>query len=168
VKVVDQDDIRGLVMEVAEIDKYEFLNDRHALHPHPERVRDRQFQSENFLDTGDLVQVRYEMLRRHLVEKQSVTEVTQAFGISRQLFYMLLRMFRSQGIYGLLPRKRGPMGPCCRKPSIHVSEVSPRKRIHIQSISKHFVNGENKPGIRIHSPTRGQKHIRHKKGTRHN
>lgn len=88
--------------------KARFLADRQALHPHPERVRDPLFQQGRFFDVRDLVQVRYEMLRRHLVERRPVTEIIQDFGVSRQMFYVLLRMFQREGLSGLLPRKRGP------------------------------------------------------------
>jgi transposase len=88
--------------------KSRFLADHQALHPHPERVRDTLFQQDGFFDPRDLLQVRYEMLRRHLVERQPVTEIIQDFGVSRQMFYVLLRMFQQEGLSGLLPRKRGP------------------------------------------------------------
>jgi hypothetical protein len=95
------------LMKAHDGNKTKSLAVHRVLHPHPERIRDRKFQSESFLDARDLVQVRYEMLRRHMVEKESVSEVTQHFGISRQMFYMLLKMFRTKGLYGLMPRKRG-------------------------------------------------------------
>ncbi len=88
--------------------KARFLADHQALHPHPERVRDTLFQQDGFFDPRDLLQVRYEMLRRHLVERRPVTEIIQDFGVSRQMFYVLLRMFQQEGLAGLLPRKRGP------------------------------------------------------------
>jgi transposase len=90
--------------------KARFLADHRALHPHSERVRDATFQQGGFFDARDLVQVRYEMLRRHLVERQPVTEIIQDFGVSRQMFYVLLRTFQQEGLAGLLPRKRGPKG----------------------------------------------------------
>jgi transposase len=90
--------------------KARFLADHQALHPHPEQIGDTLFQQGGFFDPRDLVQVRYEMLRRHLVEKQPVTEVIRDFGISRQMFYVLLRKFQQEGLVGLLPRKRGPKG----------------------------------------------------------
>lgn len=90
--------------------KPRFLAAHQALHPHPERIGDALFQQGGFFDPRDLVQVRYELLRRHLVEKQPVTEVIRDFGISRQMFYVLLRLFQKEGLAGLLPRKRGPKG----------------------------------------------------------
>ena len=88
--------------------KAKFLAEHKTLHPHPERVRDSLFAQGGFFDPRDLVQVRYEMLRRYLVERQPVTQVILDFGISRQMFYVLLRMFQQEGLAGLLPHKRGP------------------------------------------------------------
>ena len=39
-----------------------------ALNPHPEAVRDALFADNPFFDPADLVQVRYEMVRRHEVD----------------------------------------------------------------------------------------------------
>ena len=58
-------------MSPAEDLKARFLASRGVLHPHPEWVRDPLFQGSDFFDPRDLVQVRYEMLRRHLVNGQA-------------------------------------------------------------------------------------------------
>jgi transposase len=95
----------------AEDPKARFLASHGALHPHPERVRDPLFQGSDFFDPRDLVQVRYESLRRHLVDGQAVAAVARAFGMSRQMFYLLAKAFREGGLIGLLPQKRGPKRP---------------------------------------------------------
>ena len=95
-------------MNPAEDTKARSLASHGALHPHPGRVRDGLFQGSAFFDPRDLVQVRYEMLRRHLVDGQPVASVARTFGMSRQMFYLLARAFREEGLSGLLPRKRGP------------------------------------------------------------
>jgi len=79
-----------------------------ALHPHPEAVQDETFARHEFFDARDRVQVKYEMLRRHLIEGRSVTEVAAAFGVSRQAFYRAKSAFEAGGVHGLLPRLRGP------------------------------------------------------------
>lgn len=84
------------------------LRGQGALHPHPEAVKDEAFGSHEFFDPRDLVQVRYEMLRRHRVDGRPVTEVADTFGVSRQVFYKTESAFKSQGTPGLLPRRRGP------------------------------------------------------------
>jgi transposase len=81
-----------------------------ALHPNPEAIRDEAFLQGGFFDAHDLVQVKYEMLRRHREEKSSVAEVARRFATSRQAFYSAKGLFDSQGIPGLIPRRRGPRG----------------------------------------------------------
>ena len=84
------------------------LRARHALHPDPESVRDENFQTHEFFDPRDLVQVRYEMLRRSRGGGKTVTKVASTFGVSRQTFYKLVSAFEAQGVSGLLPKRRGP------------------------------------------------------------
>lgn len=82
-----------------------------ALHPHPERVSDALFESSAFFDPRDVVQVKYEMLRRVRVELANVSHTATAFGFSRPAFYQAREAFEREGLPGLLPRKRGPHGP---------------------------------------------------------
>jgi len=80
-----------------------------TLHPRPGSVRDEAFRGgQEFFDPRDRVQVRYEMLRRHRVEKRPVSHVAADFSVTRQAFYVTDRAFEAQGIPGLLPRPRGP------------------------------------------------------------
>ncbi len=51
-----------------------------TLHLHPETVTDPLFQNSDFFDPRDLVQVKYEMLRRALIDKASITDAASAFG----------------------------------------------------------------------------------------
>jgi transposase len=88
--------------------KAEALRRQGTLHPNPDIVHDEAFQQGEFFDARDLVQVRYEMLRRHQVDGQAVTAVALAFGLSRQAFYTTEAAFEQMGISGLLPRRRGP------------------------------------------------------------
>ncbi len=88
--------------------KANVLGQHGALHPHPEQVRDEVFKRNEFFDSRDLVQVRYEMLRRRQVDGRPVTDVAMAFGVSRQAFYVTEAAFEQEGIVGLLPRPRGP------------------------------------------------------------
>src|SRR5260370_7603885 len=85
------------------------LREAGALHPRPQSVRDEAFGgTEEFFDPRDRVQVKYEMLRRHLVEGRPVSHVAAAFGISRQAFYMADRAFQHQEIPALLPHPPVP------------------------------------------------------------
>jgi len=87
------------------------LAEEGTLNSSPERVRDPKFQEGEFFDPRDLVQVKYEMLRRVLVENTSVTEASGEYGVSRPTFYQTKANFGRAGIGGLVPRKRGPRGP---------------------------------------------------------
>src|SRR5262249_28519237 len=81
-----------------------------ALRPHPETVHDPSFRSHEFFDPRELVQVKYEMLRRVDIDGHSVSRTTAAFGCSRPTFYQAQAAFKAQGLPGLVPRKRGPRG----------------------------------------------------------
>ncbi len=90
-------------------DKPEALRERHALNDHPEKVSDQAFVSGgDFFDVHDLVQVKYEMLRRVHKEDQSVAKAAAAFGFSRPSFYRTRRAFGAAGLLGLLPERPGP------------------------------------------------------------
>lgn len=81
-----------------------------ALHPRPQAVRDPLFGSHDFFDPRDLVQVKYEMVRRVDVDGEPVAQTADAFGFSRPTFYQTQAAFTQQGLAGLVPRKRGPRG----------------------------------------------------------
>ena len=89
-------------------DKADSLRKHGTLNPHPERVNDPQFLSEPFFDARDLVQVRYEMLRRVSREGQSVSESARTFGVSRPTWYHARKAFEENGLAGLVPERPGP------------------------------------------------------------
>ncbi len=92
-------------------EKLAALRAAHAVHPHPEAVVDALFAGGRpFFDARDLVQVKYEMLRRVHVEGHSVTRTTAAFGFSRPSFYAAQAAWRAAGLPGLLPARPGPRG----------------------------------------------------------
>lgn len=91
--------------------KFAALMEQGTANPRPEAVRDPAFQQSEFFDPRDLVQVRYEMLRRVRSEGQSVADAAAAFGVSRPTFYKAQTDFERDGLSGLLPAKRGPRGP---------------------------------------------------------
>jgi transposase len=90
-------------------DKLEVLQESHALNFYPEKVTDQPFVSGgDFFDARDLVQVKYEMLRRVHKEGQSVVQAAAAFGFSRPSFYRTQQAFAAEGLPGLLPERPGP------------------------------------------------------------
>ncbi len=88
--------------------KIKALLEQSSLNPKPKLVTDPLFREEEFFDPMDLVQVKYEMLRRVGVDKQPVTEVAQNFGFSRPSFYKAKKALNREGLMGLSPKKRGP------------------------------------------------------------
>lgn len=90
--------------------KMEVLRSKGALNIRPERVRDPLFQENEFFDARDLVQVKYEMLRRVRAQAQSVTTAAGTFGMSRFSFYQAQGTFQEEGLSGLVPKKPGPHG----------------------------------------------------------
>lgn len=88
--------------------KKEQLNKHGCLNPHPEAVSDELFSSDPFFDPHDLLQVKYEMLRRVQKDKLPASHAAENFGFSRVSFYQVQAAFKKKGLRGLLPRKRGP------------------------------------------------------------
>jgi transposase len=91
--------------------KVKALLEEGTLHPAPETVRDPKFREHEFFDPRDLVQVKYEMLRRVSLESASVTDATEEYGVSRPTYYQTKANFAKAGVAGLVPHKRGPRGP---------------------------------------------------------
>ena len=88
--------------------KFEALQQQGTLNPRPKEIRDELFLQDEFFDPRDLVQVKYEMLRRVQSEGQSVTNASANFGFSRPSFYQASSAFEHDGLAGLVPHKRGP------------------------------------------------------------
>ncbi len=79
-----------------------------TLNPHSAAISDSLFRENPFFDANDLLQVRYEMLRRHRVDGASIVDVSSTFGVSRPTFYQAQAGFERAGLAGLAPKQRGP------------------------------------------------------------
>jgi transposase len=79
-----------------------------TLNPRPHSVSDTLFKENPFFDSRDLLQVRYEMLRRHSMDGVSIVDVAAKFGVSRPTVYQAQAAFQQAGLSGLLPKHRGP------------------------------------------------------------
>jgi transposase len=88
--------------------KHQTLRQYGALYAAAEAVRDELFLSHEFFDPRDLVQVKYEMLRRVRIDGASVSQVARDFGFSRTAFYQALALLQEQGLPGLIPKRPGP------------------------------------------------------------
>jgi len=94
--------------KAAKKSKRDTLKRHGTLNPHPNAVTDPLVETGDFFDRDDVVQVKYEMLRRVTVDEQSVTQSAAAFGFSRPTYYQAEADFQRDGLFGLLPEKRGP------------------------------------------------------------
>jgi transposase len=88
--------------------KLAVLRQQGTLNPRFRQVTDPLFAQDSFFDARDLVQVKYEMLRRVQSEGHSITGAATAFGFSRPSFYQAQSALAEGGLAGLVPHKRGP------------------------------------------------------------
>jgi transposase len=81
------------------------------LHPRADAVTAALFTEGGFFLAADKVQVKYEMLRAHLLDGVPVTAAAAGHGYSRAGFYLVAAAFEQAGMGGLLDEKRGRRGP---------------------------------------------------------
>ena len=75
-----------------------------CLNPHPEQVRDPGFLSSDFFDARDVVQVKYEMVRKVKAEGAAAAA---AFGYSRPSYYEAAAALERSGLEELVPARPG-------------------------------------------------------------
>src|SRR5262245_41407657 len=80
--------------------KVEALKTQGALHPRPQDVTDPLFRESTFFDAHDIVQVKYEMLRRVRLDARRVSDAAADFGFSRPSFYAARAAFQRGGLPG--------------------------------------------------------------------
>lgn len=88
--------------------KDQALRAERSLNPRADAVRDEQFCASGFFDARDLVQVKYEMVRRVRVDGEPVTRAAASFGFSRPSFYEAAAALDAGGLAGLVPARPGP------------------------------------------------------------
>jgi transposase len=79
-----------------------------TLNRNPHAVIDPLFRGRGFFDPRDLLQVRYEMVRRHRVEDVPMAMTAHLFGVSLPTAYQAQAAFVAEGLAGLRPKRRGP------------------------------------------------------------
>jgi transposase len=141
------------------------LRQQGALNPHPEQVTDELFLTHEFFDARDIVQVKYEMLRRVQSEGQQISRAATTFGFSRPSFYQAQATFVQGGLPALLPHKRGPkeghkLTPEVlafvrqlrqEDPSLRPAELATRVKekyritVHPRSVERALVHSQKKP-----------------------
>lgn len=97
-------------MARAEDPKVTRLRQSRTLHPSPGEVRDAIFLANPFFDPRDLLQVRYEIVRRIRVDRQSIKRTAANFGVTPPTVYAAQQRFLQAGLTGLLHLKSGPKG----------------------------------------------------------
>ena len=90
----------------------ELLRRALCLYRSPENVQDEHFtQQSDFFDPKDIVQVKYELLRRCEVEGHDVASTCSKFGFSRTTYYKVQKAFLKGGLPSLMGQPRGRPGP---------------------------------------------------------
>jgi transposase len=148
--------------------KDEALRQHSALNPRPDGVHDELFTESGFFDAHDVVQVKYEMLRRVQQDGWSVAQAARTFGFSRNAFYQAQKAFRDQGIAGLFRERPGPRR--AHKFSEEVMDFVEKALAKDESLStralRQLIHGQF--GISVHrrSIERARKRREKKGGTR--
>lgn len=92
--------------------RYRALEEAGLVHPAPESVSAEPFRSHpEFFAAVDKVQVKYEMLRAHVIGEQTATAAAAAHGYSRASFYLVAAAFERSGMAGLIDERPGRRGP---------------------------------------------------------
>lgn len=133
--------------------KMDRLKQNDSLNRHPERVRAAHFQNSTFFDARDLVQVKYEMLRRVRTDAVSITQAVAEVGFSRPTFYEANAHFAQAGLSGLVPKKRGPRGPHKLRQEVTdflLAGVGPGQPVHAAALA-HTVR--QRFGLDVHPRT---------------
>lgn len=121
-----------------------------AVHPHPEAVTDPLFATSDFLDAHDLVQTRYEMTRRVQIDRQPVSAVAAAFGVSRPTVYQTVATVQKAGLPGLLPRRRGPRHGHKLRPEIVTFILETRAIEGVLPVPRLVERVQERFGVRVH------------------
>lgn len=124
------------------------LTEAGLLHANPTAVSAPLFSGGGFFLPEDKVQVKYEMLRSHLVDGRPVTEAAAAHGYSRAAFYLVLVSFSESGMLGLLDEARGRRGPVKLRPEIvgFIRESAAGPGELVEQVAERY-------GVRLHRRT---------------
>ena len=146
------------------VSKSKVLREQGCLHASPEKVIDELFQQSDFFDPRDLIQVKYEMLRRVRVDREPIRRVALRFGFSRPSVYQALAAFQRAGLPGLFRAKPGPRRAHklsepvvkfieeqkAQKPPVRLGELVERikeqfgMQVHLRSIQRALKRKEKK------------------------
>jgi transposase len=151
---------------MAERARQRALEQAGLLHPAPEAVTAPVFREQpEFFAAFDKVQVKYEMLRAHLVEGDTVTAAAAAHGYSRASFYLVARAFEEAGMVGLLDERPGRRGPVKLSAEV-LAFLEARRRARPGASGAELADElERALGVRLHRRT-VERALQHRGGRR--
>jgi transposase len=121
------------------------------IHPRAEVVTAPLFDGRSaFFLPEDKVQVKYEMLRAHIVDGLSATAAADQHGYSRAAFYLITAAFEEQGMLGLLDERRGRRGPLKLTPTIFEFISNADSQLSGAQLAEQV---EQRFGVRVHRRT---------------
>lgn len=134
-------------------EKHQALRRSGTFNPKADHIEDALFQQNPFFDAHDLIQVKYEMLRRVAHEGWNVSQAARHFGFSRPTYYQAKAAFEQNGLWGLVPERRGPRNP--RKLTEAMVETLAALRVRDPSLSwkalaEHLAQHQ---GLQVHPRT---------------
>ena len=133
--------------------KREALKEQNLLYRNADSITDELFCTLDFFDSHDLIQVKYEMVRRVQKEGWSVTRAAAAFGFSRISYYTIQRAFEFEGIMGLMPKKRGPKKPTKLTDAVIGFIVKQREQVPAPSARELQTLVAERLGVTVHNRT---------------
>ena len=139
---------------MAERSRERTLEQAGLLHPAPDTVTAAVFvEHPAFFAAVDKVQVKYEMLRAHVLDGQTATAAAAAHGYSRASFYLVSRAFEAAGMMGLLDERPGRRGPLKLSPEV-VGFLEQRRRERPDASGAERADDlERALGVRLHRRT---------------
>ena len=142
------------------------LQKKGALNSKADQITDPLFHGDEFFDPKDLVQVKYEMLRRVRKDGKSVTEAAAAFAMSRFSFYEAQLVLNRDGLPGLVPKKPGPHGGHKITPEVDVYiEAASSKEPSLDALDL-LAKVKERFGVMVHPRTITRTLVRMKKKRR--
>lgn len=139
---------------MAESARYRALAQAGLLHPSPEAVRAEPFGSNpGFFAAFDKVQVKYEMLRAHVLGGETATAAAAAHGYSRASFYVVSASFEQAGMAGLVDERPGRRGPVKLSPEV-LAFLEGRRRARPEASGAELAGElERAMAVRLHRRT---------------
>ena len=93
------------------MNKEERLKESNTYNPKCDKVTARDFIENEVMDSRDLLQVRYEIVRAIEYDNKPVKDICSEFGVSASTARRYVRNLKEGGLIALVPEQKGPSGP---------------------------------------------------------